>query len=394
MTKTILYLLAFICLGLVSGSLGPTIPALAIQTKSQTHEISTMFLARSGGTMVGALLIGRYYDRIAGHPLLAFSLLASAIGMALTPAITVLPALIALSVFIGLAAGSINVGGNALIVLVHGERVRPFMSTLHFAFGLGGFLAPILFTQFLRFDNPVQITYWTLAALTIPTFALILFSRSPETHPHKHHEIAARLSLPLLALFLLFFFLEVGAEASVMGWYFSFASASGITEHDAGWMNSAFWAAFTAGRLATIWLSIRFKAISVIIAHLIFAMGIAIAMFLLPGSKPLFWLGAIGFGLAVAPIFPSTFGYAQRMLGLSGKLTGFFLVGSSAGGMFWPWLIGQFFKGYGPKVMLAAVLFDVIGALGVILFLHRSHAHTPVVAPASTVIVEEPIDTY
>src|SRR5262245_17969358 len=150
MRKTILYSLAFVALGLGSGSLGPTLPALAAQTNAEMRQISNLFLARSFGTMIGSWMIGRFYDRIAGHPLLASSLLAAAAALALVPSAPQLPALLALTVFIGIALASINVGGNALIVLVHGERVSPFISQLHFAFGLGGLLAPMLVAQLGR----------------------------------------------------------------------------------------------------------------------------------------------------------------------------------------------------------------------------------------------------
>src|SRR5262249_32883414 len=155
---------------------------------------------------------------------------------------------------------------------------------------------------------------------------------------------------------------EVGAEGSLMGWYFSYASNHGVPENVAGWMNSGFWAAFTLGRLATIWLSVRFKAISVVITQICYAIAIAIAMLVLPSSHLLLWAGAIGFGFALAPIYPSTFGYAQRIMGLSGRVTAFFLLGSSSGAMFSPWLIGQFFKSQGPQMVIAFVLFDLIGA--------------------------------
>ena len=260
---------------------------------------------------------------------------------------------------------------------VHGERARPHMSALHFAFGLGGFLAPILYTQFLRAEDPMRTTYWTLAALSLPSILLIFATRSP--HHHLRAQAAATAPLPAasLALFMLFFFLEVGAEASVMGWYFSYAAARGVSEHTAGLMNSGFWAAFTFGRLATIWLSVRFHAISVILFHVVFALVVAATMLVAPASPWMLWAGAIGFGLAVAPIFPSTFGYAQRLLGLSAKLTGLFLVGSSAGGMFWPWLIGQFFQSYGPQVVMVAALIDLVGAFGAMLVLHEWHSKSP-----------------
>src|SRR5215831_14239579 len=159
MRKTILYSLAFIALGLGSGSLGPTLPALAAQTNAEMKQISNLFIARSFGTMIGSWMIGRFYDRIAGHPLLAASLLAVAAAMALVPSTAQLPVLLALSAFMGIALASINVGGNALIAMVHGERVRPFISVLHFAFGLGGLLTPVLVAQLIHRPDSLFLTY-------------------------------------------------------------------------------------------------------------------------------------------------------------------------------------------------------------------------------------------
>ncbi|HEY7183459.1 MAG TPA: MFS transporter, partial [Blastocatellia bacterium] len=166
MRKTILYSLAFVALGFGTASLGSTLPALAAQTNAEMKQISNLFIARSFGTLIGSWMIGRFYDRIAGHPLLASSLMALAAAMALAPSAPRLPVLLLLSTFMGIALASINVGGNALIVLVHGERVRPFISALHFAFGVGGYLTPVLVAQFERRADGLQLTYWLLAAAT------------------------------------------------------------------------------------------------------------------------------------------------------------------------------------------------------------------------------------
>ncbi|MCG3161494.1 MAG: hypothetical protein JMDDDDMK_02677 [Acidobacteria bacterium] len=378
MRKTILYSLAFIALGLGSGSLGPTLPALAAQTNAEMKQISNLFIARSFGTMIGSWLIGRFYDRTAGHPLLAVSLLASAVALALMPSATLLPVLLALSAFIGIAAASINVGGNALIVLVHGERVRPFMSTLHFAFGLGGFLAPMLVAQFVHHANSLSVTYWSLALIIVPVALLTFVSPSPALHEHKHLDSAAPLPALMIVLFATFFFLEVGAEATVMGWYFSYAAERGMSAQTAAYVNSSFWAAFTVGRLATIWMTVRFNVVTLIVTHLSVTMLIALALLILAPTPFILWFGAIGLGLAVAPVFPNMFGLAQRMLGLSGKVTGFFLVGSSAGSMFWPWLTGQFFKSHGPQMMAWVVVLNLLGALAALALLvsRPSHAET------------------
>jgi fucose permease len=71
----------------------------------------------------------------------------------------------------------------------------------------------------------------------------------------------------------------------------------------------------------------------------------------------------------VAPVFPTVFGLAERIVGLSGKVTGLILVGSSAGSMFWPWLTGQFFKSHGPQVMALVVALNLLGALAAVAIL-------------------------
>lgn len=363
MSKTLLYSLVFVALGLSSGSLGPTLLALAHHTHTETHQISYLFITRSLGTMLGSWLIGRWYDRSAGHPLLALSLLALAALTAVVPTINLLGPLCLLFALLGLAAASINVGGNALIVLVHGERARPFISALHFAFGLGGLLAPLLVAQFVHRPHSLHITYWLLALLGLLPALCTILSPSPILQTPAQLQATPAAPLPILALFVLFSFLQIGAEASLMGWLTPYAARHGMDDRAAALISSAFWAAFTIGRLATIWLTTRYNALPLMVAGLCATALAASGMLVLPISPAVLWLGAMGLGLAIAPVFPNTFGYAQHRLGLTGKVMGFFLVGSSAGAMFWPWLIGQLIEPYGPQAMIWVVLLVLLGAL-------------------------------
>src|SRR5262249_9087347 len=101
---------------------------------------------------------------------------------------------------------------------------------------------------------------------------------------------------------------------------------------------------------------------------------IAFSLLIFAPSPFVLWFGAIGLGLAIAPVFPNIFGLAERFLGLSGKVTGLFLVGSSAGSMFWPWLTGQFFKSHGPQVMSLIVALNLLGALVILTVLSSRSA--------------------
>jgi MFS transporter, FHS family, Na+ dependent glucose transporter 1 len=336
---------------------------------AETKQISNLFIARSFGTLIGSWMIGRFYDRVSGHPLLASSLLAAAAALALVPSAPRMPILLALTAFLGIALASINVGGNALLVMVHGERVGPFISALHFAFGVGGYLAPTLVAQFERRADGLHLTYWLLALAIVPVALITFLSPSPSLREHRSLDSAAKAPAPIIALLAALAFLQIGAEATAMGWYFSYAVERGMSERTAAYLNSGFWAAFTVGRLATIWMSLRFKAAPLIVASLSIALLFTLGLLVLAPAPFVLWLGAIGLGLAVAPVFPNVFGLAERALGLSGKITGLLLVGSSAGSMFWPWLTGQFFKSHGPQVMALVVALNLFGALATVALL-------------------------
>ncbi len=375
-SKTVLYSLSFVALGIVSGSIGPTLPALAEHANVGMKQISNLFVARSLGTVLGSWLLGRMYDRFAGHPLLAVSLLASAAAMAFIPVSNHLWVLIALSVFIGLASASINVGGNTLIVMVHGQQVRPFISLLHFAFGIGGILAPLVVSVFAHRADGLQLAYWMFALLSLPPALMALVSASPAHRIELNGENNPPIPKLTLTLLVFFFFLEIGAEASVMGWLYSYALKQNISPKTATQINSAFWAAFTVGRLATIWLSMRVSALPMVVINLGLTVLFAVALLIVPASPALLWTCSIGLGLFVAPIFPSTFGYAQNKLHLSGNVNGLFLFGSAGGAMFWPRLVGQYFDSQGAQVMTWIVLFALIGALAIILLLSFPLTHS------------------
>ena len=147
LAKTVGYYLAFIVLGLITGVFGPTLPDLARNTQATLNQISIIFAARSIGYLAGSFLSGRLYDRVRGHWIIAAVLLATALAFVLIPVIPLLGLLAAVVFALGIAEGAIDVGGNALIVWVHHDRVGPFMNGLHFFFGIGAFISPIVIAQ-------------------------------------------------------------------------------------------------------------------------------------------------------------------------------------------------------------------------------------------------------
>ncbi len=355
------YFLAYIALGLVGASLGPTLPELASQTGTQLDQISLLFTARSLGYLLGAFGGGRLYDRLPAHPLMAVALVFMAAGMTVVPLVPLLGVLAFTLLLIGLGQGMLDVGGNTLLVWIHGKRVGPLMNGLHFFFGVGAFLAPIVVAQMVVITGGTAAAYWLIALLII-LLALWLL-RLPGPRPPAHTSRAAPPSLDhrLVWLIVLFFVLYVGAEVGFGGWIFSYALESGVMrESIAAYITSAFWAAFAFSRLLSIPAAVRLRPATILFLNLFGALG-SLAFFLIwPESRLALWVGALGFGMSIAAIFPTMLSLAAKWVPLTGRITGYFFLGANLGGMSLPWLIGQFFEGVGPQSMIWILLIDLL----------------------------------
>jgi FHS family Na+ dependent glucose MFS transporter 1 len=368
--KTAAYCLAFVSLGLVASSLGPTLPSLAENTRTQFREISYLFIARSFGYMLGSLLGGRLYDRLAGHLVMGGALLVMAATMLLAPLIPLLLLLVTVLLILGIAEGFIDVGGNTLLVWLHRSKVGPFMNALHFAFGLGAFLGPIVIAQVMLRIGAITWAYWMLALLIIPSALWLLYLSSPPIQTGAEDGSTPRINYLLLFLIAFFFFLYVGAEIGFGGWVFSYAVALNLTtEAYAAYLTSGFWGALTVGRLLAIPIAARLRPRTILLGDLAGCL-LSVALILLwPGSFLAIWLGTIGLGLSMASIFPVTLSFAERRMTITGNVTGFFLVGASLGGMSMPWLIGQLFEPIGPQVAMWIIMANLVADLAVLIIL-------------------------
>ncbi len=365
-SKTIGYYVAFVVLGLMAVSLGPTLPYLAENTQTSLSGISFLFTSKSLGFLVGSFLAGRIYDRFPAHPVLVAVLIVIGLTLALVPLISWLWLLTVVLLILGMAEGGLDLGGNTLLVWVHRRQVGPFMNGLHFFFGVGAFLSPIIIHQAVLRTGDITWGYWALALLTLPVAALFLALPSPARLTVASDGLAEPVDQRLVALIAIFFFLFVGAEISYGGWIFTYAvSLEMAGESMAAYLTAAYWGALTLGRLLAIPLAIRLRPRYILLGDLVG--GLASMAFLLfwPHSLTAVWLATIGMGLAMASIFPTTISLAERRMTITGRVTGWFFVGISAGSMSVPWLVGQFFESVGPQVLTLIIIVDLVIALGV-----------------------------
>lgn len=363
--NTAAYYLGFILLGMGGAITGPLLVDLAAQTGSELSQISVIFTTGSLGYFVGSTLGGQLYDKYPAHRFMAILLLLSAAATALAPLTTWLWVLSGLFFLTSVAAGAVDVGGNTLLIWVHRDKVGPFMNGLHFAFGLGATISPLLMVPIMRWRGGIAWVYWMLALLNLPV-ALILFNLpSPPSIVEDETENGKRIDYLLVALIAVFLFLYVGAEMGFGNWIAAYAQAMGLADTaTAAYLTSAFWGVFTVGRLVAIPIAAVWPPRRILWTNLSGALASLALIVLLPGATWALWVGAMVLGFFLASTFPTVFSLAERHLSLTGKLTSIFFVGISLGGMILPWLMGQLFDGVGPRSVMWLILADVILAVG------------------------------
>jgi FHS family Na+ dependent glucose MFS transporter 1 len=377
--KTAGYYLAFTALGMVAAALGPTLPGLAEHTQTGLREISFLFTARSSGYLIGSLLGGRLYDRLPGHPLMTIVLMVMAVTMALTPIIPLLWLLIAVLLLMGIGEGVLDVGGNTLLVWVHRHKVGPFMNALHFFFGAGAFIAPIIIAQAVKMSGDIYWAYWSLALLIFPISLWLLRLPSPPAQTVSEDRPTGQVNHLLVALIVCFFFLYVGAEVAFGGWIFTYAVTLALTAKTfAAYLTSAFWGMLTVGRLVAIPLAIRVRPRFILLGDLLGCLVSVGIILIWRDSLIAVWLGAFGLGFSMASIFPTTLNLAERRMTITGRVMSWFFVGASTGAMFLPWFIGQLFDAFGPQMVMLIILIDLLIATGLffVLISHSARAVT------------------
>lgn len=359
---TTAYYLAFIILGLATAVEGPSLPTLAKHTSTTLDQISLIFVVGAFGYLLGSIIGGRAYDRLPGHRFISGTLFLLIFVAILFPLASTLWLLLSAALVKGLCTGALDVGCNTLLQWLHKEKVGPFMNGLHFSFGLGSFFSPILLAQIFTVTQDITWGFWIIAILIMPLAVWFWFL--PELHTQTNtKQIINNSPIPYLPVLLivLAFLLYVGAEVGFANWIYTYAVTVNLaTTITAAYLTSAFWGSFTIGRLLGVWISTRVNSKTIILFDLTGCLASIGFIILGREAASLLWIGSIGLGFSMASIFPTIMMLAGENMRVSGSITGWFLVGAGAGGMFLPWLIGQAFTTAGPASMMTIILADLI----------------------------------
>ncbi|HLE62049.1 MAG TPA: MFS transporter, partial [Pyrinomonadaceae bacterium] len=200
---------------------------------------------------------------------------------------------------------------------------------------------------------------------------------SPAPAVAAKHEVSPLANTRLGFLIAFFLFLYVGAEVSFAGWIFTYATELKLSAAStAAYLTSLFWGSLTLGRVLTIPIAVRFRPRSILIVSLggcLLSLGLILVS---PGSFAAVLIGTICLGLSMASIFPTTLSFAGRRVKVTGQLTGWFIVASSAGAMLIPLVIGQAFRSVGPRVVMIVTTTTLLAAVGVLVCVIRNSEPT------------------
>lgn len=353
------YGVSFIALGLALSALGPMLPFLADTLGVTIGKISFILTVSNLGYLIGSAGGGRLYDRFKGHRLMALALVLMVIGAVLAPLVRNFYLLLLVFLVFGFGNGLLDIGGNVNLLWVFQSRVGPYMDALHFFFGVGAFLAPIILTNVMRLSGgALTWPFWTLAILFLPSLLGLSILPSP-VNPEggQEQETDQKPDTKLVILMMVLFFLYVGVEAGFGNWIFTYATRLDIANDTvASYMNSAYWGALTLGRLAAVPLSRKIKPGTMLIGNYALAIFFLGMLLLWPTSPTMIWIGSAGLGLALAAVFPTLLALGETRMKVTGAVTGLFFLGSSLGGTIFPTLLGQIFEYIGSYQLILTLL--------------------------------------
>ncbi|MCA9943841.1 MAG: MFS transporter [Ardenticatenaceae bacterium] len=373
--NTIGYYLLFISLGFSLGITGPALPSLAEQTGSTLGAIGSIFLVGALGGMLGTAVSGRLFDRTTqGHRLLGIAQLISAVLLALIPLANSLPLLLLIVFMNGLPVGIINTGANTLLMWTHGKKAGPYVNGLHFAFGLGAFLAPTVFAQVLNFGGTYQHAYWALAGLALPIgLFLQLLSGSPNLRDQSEaSEQTANLRqiMPMIIIAMLFLFFYVGSEITYGNWIYTYALTLDLADAtQAAYLTSGFWLSFTIGRALSILAAAHFKPAQVLAVAFVGGLGALALAISAPGSLTVLWTATLALGFFMAPVWATGYNLVGQSIKLTATVSSIIILGDSFGAVVLPWVTGQAIERFGAHTMpwLVASSFAINGLIFVVM---------------------------
>jgi fucose permease len=381
-------LLAYACLlmvGINSGWIGPFLPQISHAGNLPIERAGLIVSASAAGYFVSVLIAGEISQRVSAQKILIASMVLFAAGLFALAGSAGLTGLLCGGALLGLANGGIDVGANAVIVVMNRERLASALNYLHVLFGVGALTGPIIVSAALASHLPY---WWIFFAGAMACGAIaIRIAAMPEvearTIASPTDGLRAMLAQPLIWAISAVMFLYVGGELGIGAWlYLYLREAGALSAPLASSGVSLYWLGLVCGRafggrighrIALPLFTMMAATLSAAaLAILISAPGVGLA-----AAAAVFLIG-FGFG----PVFPNMIAMgATHYPAEVGRMTSIVVAGGALGGVAVPWLMGQAIAHSSPRdsmttalgvTLLMAIVAISLGALARVRRAHDS----------------------
>jgi len=408
--RTVLLLNVFLVFGVSVGIIGPTLLDLKDLVGATIGEISFILMLSSIGSLVGCFFTGFLLDKLPNYKylVLAGTVMCMSCPLAAYPYCTDLVSIYTCAFLSGFGSGNVDTAGNVIILNIwEGRDSGPYMHAVHFTFGLGAFLAPLIARPFLfneetpssshgelglvtqnyteglrhtEFDSP-----WTIKALypmissygvltTLGCIYYFLQDRRSDTGQaqagekltqHKTEKVDQKMKLIIVGLLGVFFFLYVGMEVAFGTFISVFAVQSDLkfSRPEGSDVTAVFWGTFAGMRGLAVVLAVVAKPVLVMWSSFsLCLLGSVILSVWADQSSLVLYLGTAVLGVGMASIFATGFLWTEQKISVTSKVSATFIICSSLGAKVFPVMVGNLVESW-PMMLHYLSLAIVIGCV-------------------------------
>lgn len=357
---TLVYCLAFGALGYVLSGLGPSLPELGKRT-GMKDKMGWVVTTRAIGYLVGSGS-GPLFDRVSGNKIIGSSLILTSLACTAMTFVYNFWLLLVVVFFQGLSMGTLDTGGNVMILWLHQIHTEPYLQAAHATFGIGSFLSPLIINRTLTHPHTINISWWIISAGLVPVIVCLFIMDSPKNKivkdgaPHKY-SAKEKWIIFCTGVFLC---LYVGAEVSAGTFIVTYLEGREISDpNEATLINFVFWLVFAIARVLSIPLSVYVSPKMMLLADMSISVILSGLFMIWSHSRTMIWVIMIGLGIAMASAFPSALNLAEKYTPISGMAATCIIIGSSFGEMFIPLLTSSLFSATNYK----SYVYVLVGAL-------------------------------
>ncbi|XP_054720646.1 sodium-dependent glucose transporter 1-like [Uloborus diversus] len=381
--KTCNLYLGCVVFGMCFAIPGPTLLDLQHIIKTDTEHIAFVYTARSIGYLIGSFVGGMIFDFIKWKQLILIICASlkclSILGVPWSRSFEVLTTFMAVN---GAAMGAFDTCCNVYLLNLWGKDSAPYYQALHFTFGVGGLISPLIAAPFLGSYNELQsesfnydnvtfsamnltdelnsgglfanipkITYaYSIVGATEFLVVLIYVSTfviSPTDEYSEKEEAKSSIKqnpfffAVVIGLVFALLFIQTGAEIGYAQMITPYAVKGKLKLPitTGSYMTSAFWAAFTISRFSSVFMAMKFTNLTLIVYDLIVTSVAAVFLTALSSHVWALWLSSVLFGIGIASFFPATVAWFGTHINVTNKIAGVFVCSAAFGELAMPFAI-------------------------------------------------------